>query len=139
MLTCNIKQDIFVKQLQKKRWQLNDAQRKVVENTARMAEVYLKQILSVPGGIGPDGKTIRSAPGQPPRLQSGRLQANAGTKVHYSGNKIKFAAFVNHVPYAAHLEFGTAKMAARPFLRPTLNKCLELFKGSFRKIGRSFL
>jgi len=58
-----------------------------------------------------------SAPGEPPAVDTGRLRAS-----------ISFHTYTNYVDvgtnveYAAPLEFGTSKMAARPFLRPALQR-----------------
>lgn len=55
-----------------------------------------------------------SAPGEAPANDLGFLAANI--KVDMTG---KFQSNVRSLaPYSVHLEYGTQKMAARPFLRP---------------------
>lgn len=57
---------------------------------------------------------VPSLPGQPPNEDTGHLRSNieveraAPLRVEVSSN----------ADYAAHLEFGTSKMAARPYMRP---------------------
>lgn len=61
---------------------------------------------------------VPSAPGQPPNYDSGVLANNIETtqpaplRVQVSSN----------APYSAPLEFGTSRMAARPFMRPARDK-----------------
>jgi HK97 gp10 family phage protein len=62
---------------------------------------------------------IASAPGRPPAVDTGRLRASITHEVHKEGDQIVGLVGTN-VEYAPHLEFGTNKMAARPFLRPAL-------------------
>lgn len=60
-----------------------------------------------------------SAPGDPPAVDTGQLRAS------YSGNVTRdpdgaTLAVGTGSGYAAYLEFGTSKMAARPHLRPVI-------------------
>lgn len=58
-----------------------------------------------------------SAPGEPPHKLTGHLQRS----ITYRMSPDRMQAFVgSNLAYAGHLELGTSKMAARPFLRPTL-------------------
>ena len=60
------------------------------------------------------GGASRSAPGQPPKTDTGAL-ANSITVQNTGSFQREIAAGVE---YAAFLEFGTRKMAARPFMTP---------------------
>ncbi len=64
-----------------------------------------------------------SAPGEPPKTQSGRL-ATSMTIPEVSGREGSFGEAVHH---AAFLEFGTpgGKIAPRPHLRPALKQTLN--------------
>lgn len=62
-----------------------------------------------------DGKSP-SAPGEPPRLVTGDLQSSIYYTANADGNLTVHAA----MEYGDYLEYGTSKMAARPFLRPTM-------------------
>lgn len=71
---------------------------------------------SITRGSASAGRHIASAPGEPPNNDTGVLKGNievnqvAPLKVEVSSN----------APYAADLEFGTSKMAERPYMRPAL-------------------
>lgn len=62
-----------------------------------------------------------SAPGRPPAPDQGELRrsilARKVTLCHYRVE--------THNAYARHLEYGTVKMEARPFLRPAFEKIKE--------------
>lgn len=58
-----------------------------------------------------------SAPGEPPAVDTGRLIGSVTTDY----DAVEIAGTVTfHAAYAAALEMGTPKMAARPFARPAL-------------------
>ncbi len=89
---------------------------------------------------------VASAPGQPPAVDTGILRASIFTDVSVKGGNVvgKVGPDVEHiaaeqtagtdVEYGLFLELGTAKMAARPFLRPGLAKSaaqiVRIFKGT---------
>lgn len=57
---------------------------------------------------------VPSAPGEPPNRDTGNLQAHLETT-----NPRQLVAEVrSNAPYAAALEFGTSRMAERPYMRP---------------------
>lgn len=61
-----------------------------------------------------------SAPGSPPAVQTGRLK---GSITHYKlkdSEQWTVVAGGDQAPYAKYLEYGTRKMAARPFMRPAM-------------------
>lgn len=58
-----------------------------------------------------------SAPGEPPASDTGTLV----NRINVKPNLTKLSATVEaNTAYAAYLEFGTARMAERPFMRPAL-------------------
>lgn len=61
--------------------------------------------------------TSPSAPGEPPGVVTGALRAS----IHVEEISEFKRAIVTGVDYAAHLEFGTEKMAPRPFMAPMAN------------------
>ncbi|MBW8725445.1 MAG: HK97 gp10 family phage protein [Inquilinus limosus] len=65
---------------------------------------------------GPDH--VPSEPGEPPNADTGRL--HGAIDVERRGELT--AEVVSAAPYAADLEFGTARVAARPYLRPATAK-----------------
>ena len=62
---------------------------------------------------------IPSQPGQPPNADTHRLDLSIDTVL--SPTKLS-VSIISKAPYSAALEFGTSKMAARPFLRPALRR-----------------
>lgn len=69
------------------------------------------------------GNVLRqsSGPGEPPMSQTGRL-VNSITAYAGGDGEAFTVAGRGTVKYAAFLEFGTSKMAARPFMFPALEK-----------------
>lgn len=63
-----------------------------------------------------------SAPGEAPASDTGRLVNSITSGVAPSGSESFVVAGRGVVKYARMLEFGTFKMAARPFLFPALEK-----------------
>lgn len=64
-----------------------------------------------------------SAAGQFPMSDTGRLAANVEFEI---ATKSKAVAVVGtNIAYGPHLEFGTSKMAARPWLMPSFRKATE--------------
>ena len=62
---------------------------------------------------------IPSQPGQPPNADTHQLDLSIDTVL--SPTKLS-VSIISKAPYSAALEFGTSKMAARPFLRPALRR-----------------
>lgn len=68
-----------------------------------------------------DGKTRTSSqPGEPPATEPGNTLDNSivSTRISRRNENPAKAAFGSTAKYAPHLEFGTAKMQPRPFMRP---------------------
>lgn len=63
---------------------------------------------------------IASLPGQPPNRDTGTLDTNIDTEIHTQSPPTVHVT--SHAPYSAALEFGTSKMAERPFMRPATEK-----------------
>ena len=59
---------------------------------------------------------VPSLPGHPPMRDTGVLDSNIETRIETSNPPEVHV--VSKAEYAAHLEFGTSKMAARPYMRP---------------------
>ena len=62
---------------------------------------------------------VPSLPGQPPAGDTGRLEMSIEVELRRSDKTVNVIA---NAPYAAALEFGTRQIAARPFLRPAMQK-----------------
>ncbi len=63
-----------------------------------------------------------SAPGEAPANQTGRLVNSITVQPEPARKRVLVKAGGGAVDYAAMLEFGTDKMAARPFFRPALKE-----------------
>jgi HK97 gp10 family phage protein len=67
------------------------------------------------------GKHKASAPGETPAVNYGILVNSIKTHLSESSPTKAVAEVGTNVEYGAHLEWGTSKMAARPFLRPAFD------------------
>lgn len=63
-------------------------------------------------------------PGQKPAVRTGRLRASISWQLG-SDDQGLFAEIGSNVEYAAYVELGTGRMAARPFLRPSLRAAVR--------------
>lgn len=61
---------------------------------------------------------VPSAPGEPPNRDTGNLQSNIETSMP----EPLVAQVTSSAAHATPLEFGTSKMAARPYMRPARDK-----------------
>jgi HK97 gp10 family phage protein len=71
---------------------------------------------------------VPSAPGEPPANDTGNL---VGTMTHVQNqdqNGVVSSSVKTYAPYGKWLEYGTRKMAARPFIRPTKAYIEPIFK-----------
>jgi len=66
-----------------------------------------------------------SAPGEYPNTDTGAMVASMGWRSTSALSSIFYAGVV----YAKYLEFGTSRMAARPFMRPTLRALRSEIRG----------
>ena len=92
-------------------------QRRLITSGKKTGRVYNVNI---------NGRRIRhqaSAPGQPPANLSGNLQRNAYYKVKGWNQVIigNDAVSKKNAPYPVFLEYGTSRMAARPFVNKAIH------------------
>ncbi len=86
------------------------------------------------------GSNRASAPGEPPAVDTGRLRASITHEIEK-----EFSAWIGtvgtNIEYAPDLEFGTTKMAARPFMLITLARIrpqlIRLFAKELREASFS--
>jgi len=76
---------------------------------------HVKVLISRPNPLG----EAPSAPGEPPARVSGELMDSVGYEAEMTGKGAAVRVWAS-APYALALEYGTRRMAARPFLRPSL-------------------
>lgn len=82
------------------------------------------------GAVRPDGSRA-SAPGEYPMSDTGRLANNVVANLPTSGNIS--AEVGTNVQYGRYLEFGTSRMAARPWLLPSFNKAKAGVEGKLKR------
>ena len=87
------------------------AARAALEPAGKALADEVRRRVSVPG-LG-----VPSAPGEPPRKQTGGLLASIRHEV--DPTSLEILVIADH-PAAFYLEYGTQRMAARPFLRPAV-------------------
>lgn len=74
-----------------------------------------------------------SAPGEPPAIDTGLLANTIGVMSGFESRGLSAIVFVN-ADYGMHLEFGTHKMAPRPFLRPAFDRAAPGFETGMRSL-----
>lgn len=62
---------------------------------------------------------IPSLPGQPPKGDTGRLEIGIHVELRRSDKTVNV---ISRAPYSAALEFGTHRIAPRPFMRPAMQQ-----------------
>lgn len=72
---------------------------------------------------------VPSRPGEPPKRDTGVLQAHIEAKLV----EPLVAEVSSNAPYAAPLEFGSSKMADRPYMRPARDKMAPQIERLFAK------
>lgn len=78
------------------------------------------------------GNHRASKPGDPPAIDLGTLVNSINTVLKSSSTTDAWANVGTGVEYAPHLEFGTSRMEARPFLRPAWDNNIDKVKGAMR-------
>ena len=78
----------------------------------------------------------RSAPGEPPKTDTGRLVASIFAEVTDDGRDRVSAEVGTDLAYGGWLEDGTLKMPARPWLQPTFERLKERIVERIRKAAR---
>lgn len=79
-----------------------------------------------------------SAEGNPPRTDTGRLVSSIAVVMPENGKALEaeIGAYVN---YAAHLEYGTRNMGARPFMFPALEQNMKGYVSKMKQaLERAF-
>lgn len=73
-----------------------------------------------------------SAPGEPPAVDTGTLANSIEGKPHIRGR----TWHITGVEYGEFLEFGTPRMAARPFIYPAVHAVRRKLKDEFKRLVR---
>lgn len=90
--------------------------------------------LSITAGAVSGKGHVRSRPGEPPKADTHKLDRS----VHTEKAGVLKALTVADAPYAVPLEFGTSKMAERPYMRPAAAKtrpvALKLVRAAVKRV-----
>ena len=78
------------------------------------------------------GKHKASAPGETPAVDTGNLVNSINTTLDRASATEAWANVGPTVEYGAYLEFGTSKMAARPFMRPGLDSSEDKIRDTIK-------
>jgi len=92
-----------------------------LEKAAAYGETAVKLALSQPGTGRLYGSHRASSPGQPPSVLTGDLRASITHAVFRAGLFLK-AVVSTDKETAPKLEYGTSRMAPRPFMRITIER-----------------
>lgn len=83
-------------------------------------DIELDAEFSITAGSVSGKNHFPSKPGEPPNADTRHLDTNIETKLEDTYHPR--VTVTSHAEYSAALEYGTEKMAARPFMRPALEK-----------------
>ena len=111
---------------------LPEETRKVVKETALAVESRMKVEMGKSKHGEAYGPHRASAPGEAPAVDTGALINDLLTRFMDGGLR---AQVESHMEYAPHLEYGTVKMGARPFMTPAA----EGERGEFNRKMRELL
>lgn len=105
-------------------------------NTVRNAAI--KSIAAEAGGLpytrsNPKRSGIASAPGDAPHTDTGNLVNNI--QVQRFDKSVDVGIMGDKAPYGKYLEFGTSKLAARPWLRPAYESSKSIIIDKLRASG----
>lgn len=111
------------------------ASRSLIDRALYVAgqKIEIDAEISITSGSISGAGHIPSRPGEPPNADTRLLDTNINTVVVGPG-RVNVEAVA---PYAAYLEFGTSRMAARPFMEPAARKnrkeAVELIRRAVQK------
>jgi len=97
---------------------------KVVQRTAQQVVASAKEKMAEGKSGHMYGSHPASAPGEAPAIDTGNLAASI--QIEPDGNLR--AVIVVGADYGPHLEYGTSRMAARPFLTPAMEEARQGFE-----------
>lgn len=80
------------------------------------------------------GRQSPSPPGSPPGRRSGHLRIRWLPQCSGGGSEMKFGIW-SGVSYSTYLEYGTSKMAARPFVDKIVETAVPDIRSIFEELG----
>jgi hypothetical protein len=110
--------------------QMPNAVGKIVRKTARDIEADAEQSMEGPKSGQMYGAHQASAPGEAPAVDTGNLKCSIDTEMTSKTTAVVAVG----AEYGAHLEYGTRKMAMRPYLRPAVERKARAFVDAMRAL-----
>lgn len=102
----------------------------LVEETLEHIQQHVETAMELPKSGNVYGTHVASQPGEPPAIDSGDLIGSA--EIAMESPTVGSIAYTSD--HAAHMEFGTVHIAARPFLNPAVETERPAFNRAFSKI-----
>lgn len=99
--------------------EINDAVVAAMYAAGQLVEIDAEH--SITSGSISGANHVPSLPGQPPNADTRLLDTNIETTIRRRGRN-PVVQVMSNAPYAMFLEFGTSRMAERPYLRPALQR-----------------
>lgn len=111
-----------------------------LDDALNMAALEGKRIVQMSFNTSAAGKTykrggrfhVASVKGMPPNIDTGKLM---NAIYIYTPGQHERAISTGDTEYAPHLEFGTSKMAPRPFMRPMVVKLRKMIPTLFGRVA----
>ena len=98
-------------------------------------EIELEAERSITSGSISGKGHVPSAPGEPPNADTRLLDTSIETTI--ASTRPPAVHVTSNAPYSAALEFGTSKMAERPFMRPATKKKRKAVIARVRQAARA--
>lgn len=95
-------------------------------------KIQIEAQISITRGAVSGKNHVPSKPNEPPNEDSGVLGNGIETTLVRSTGDV-IVEVSSNAPYASYLEFGTSRMAARPYLRPARDKMRPEIEALFAK------
>ena len=112
-----------------------------IQQGARSGRIYTTEFFTdAQGRVRPIGKRPphqASAPGEPPKSDEGGRGGLAGSIFAELSEDGLSAEVGTDVKYGTHLEFGTRKMAARPWLQPAFERNKDKIRARVEKAAKA--
>lgn len=102
-------------------------------DAARVARAALRGRKAMPRNLRGVGVHRASAPGEPPAVDTGLLRGSIQIDPSGLSQSMPTIRVGTNLVYARPLEYGTFRMAPRPYMRPALKRARELVLSMFRQ------
>lgn len=109
----------------------------IVRGTIRVQRDAQRMTSEHSGPTATNPTAVPSAPGQPPHKRTGTLTRSLDHEFYREeGTKRFIGRMGTNVVYGRHLELGTTRMVARPYLRPAMDMNRKRIVAEIKQAGR---